>query len=97
MNQLPLQPAQVVDKQDAMQVIDLVLQGPGQQLLTLYFKELSLYVLRAHLHPGGPMYLLANFRQAQAAFLFELLALAIQISGLMSASLSSGLSLNSRR
>ncbi len=47
--QIALQLAQPKNKQHPVQVIDLMLKRPRQQLLALHFKPLALHILRPHL------------------------------------------------
>ncbi len=57
-------------------VVDLVQQRARQQLLAFDLEPLAMLVLRLHLHPCRAVHLLANIRQAEAAFFLDLLALA---------------------
>ncbi len=56
-------------------MIDLMLNSPSQQFLTLQLKPLPTRILRPNLHPLRPRNLLPNLRQTKASFLFHLLAL----------------------
>src|SRR5208282_220928 len=71
-----LESAHAEDEQDAVKMVDLMLEGAGQQLLAIHLEPLALLVLRAHADLCGAHYLLANIRKAQAALLFVLLAFA---------------------
>ena len=76
-DEIALQAAQAVDEENAVEMIDLVLHGAGQQLFAFDLNGISVYVLRANLDPCGAADLLANLGQAQAAFFLDLLALAL--------------------
>src|SRR5271154_2024867 len=47
-DQIPLQPAQAFDEQNALQMIDLMLHAPSQQLRTFDLEGLAVHALRPH-------------------------------------------------
>jgi hypothetical protein len=57
----------VVDEEDAVEVVDLVLQHRGQKALGQDFSELAFAVEGAGAHGGGPLDLGVIFRNAEAA------------------------------
>ena len=73
-DQIPLQPAQPFDEQNPIQMVDLMLHAPSQQLRAFDLEALAVHILRPHLHPLRARHLLANIRQAQAALLLHRLA-----------------------
>src|SRR6516225_5426417 len=72
-DQIAFQPAEVANIEPAVQVIDFVLEGSRQQPFTLGFKPIAVYVLSADLYLTRTSYVLAKFRDAEAAFGFALL------------------------
>jgi hypothetical protein len=60
---------QIVDKELAVKVIHLMLNGSRMQAIGIDFDQLALKVIRLHPDPLGPVNLPVHIRQAQAAFL----------------------------
>src|SRR5262249_49735250 len=60
---------QLVDEQDAVQVVVLVLQDARGQVAGLQLDQLALEVVGLHAHRLGPADLLVQLREAQAALL----------------------------
>src|SRR5215472_12176570 len=77
LHEVALQGAQVVDEEHTVQMIDLVLHRARQQIVALGLEEFAVHVLRAHLHARRALDLFADLRKAEAAFLFKLLAFAL--------------------
>src|ERR1700733_5919181 len=75
-HQVPLQSAQAVNKQNSVQMIDLMLKRPRQQLFAFNLEPFALHILGPHLDLCGAGNLLANLRQTQASFFFNLFSLA---------------------
>src|SRR5271170_2168096 len=63
-HQIPLQPTQPINKQHSIQMIDLMLHRPCQQLRPFNLEPIPILILRPYLHPRRPRNLLANLRQA---------------------------------
>src|SRR6266567_7715877 len=70
-----LQPAHAEDEQHAVEVVDLVLEGAGQQFVAVHLKPFAVCVLRTDFHFEGTDDLFTDLGKAEAAFLFVLLAL----------------------
>src|SRR5579872_4020635 len=66
-NQVALQRAQAPQEEDAVEVVDLVLESARQKLRSFRLEPFTLKVLRPDLHLRRARYFLANIRQAQAA------------------------------
>ena len=62
-------------KDDAVEVIDLVLEGAREQLFAVHLEPFAVLVLRADADLGGADDLLANVGEAEAAFFFVLTCL----------------------
>src|SRR5271166_2972795 len=75
-DQVALQGAHALEKQDAIQVIDFMLEGARQKLFPLEFKPFAACILSADLHLRRARNLFANVRETQAALFFILLAFA---------------------
>ncbi len=74
-NKITLEPAESIDKENAVKMIDLVLHGACQQLFTFDFKPLAGDILSFHFDPRGALHLFTNVRQAETTLFFDLLAL----------------------
>src|SRR5262249_54509306 len=70
--------AEFVDEQHAVQVVDLVLPQPGGQVAALQLDELALQRVGLHLYRLGAADFLVELREAQAALLALLHALALE-------------------
>src|SRR5437016_3870559 len=75
LNRVPLEPAQVLNKEYAVQVVGLVAKGAREQAFAGAGEILSGQVLRSHRGVERPRRLGAEVGQAQAAFFFRLTAL----------------------
>src|SRR5712691_9430 len=64
----------MLEKEDSIQVINLMGECAGEQTFTLHLERLALNVLSANRHIGGPQDVPAKSRQRQAPFLFPLVA-----------------------
>ena len=80
-DEVALEAAEAVDEEDAVEVVDLMEHGAGQQFRTFYFKYFPFDVLRTDFNPGITLDFLVDIRKAEAAFLFELLTAAIDDLG----------------
>src|SRR5439155_11650096 len=69
-----LQHAEVLDEEDAVQVVDLMAEGASEQSLARRRELLAANVLRADRRARGASGVGATIRQAQAAFFLRLLA-----------------------
>src|SRR5437773_3972290 len=69
-----LQHAQVLDEEDAVQVVDLMAEGASEQSLARRRELLAANVLRADRRARGASGVGAKIRQAQAALFLRLLA-----------------------
>src|ERR1017187_817804 len=74
--QAALQRAHPEQKKNAIQVVDLVLEGARQQIIPVHLEPFALLILRTDANLGGAHNLLANVGEAEAAFLLVQLALA---------------------
>src|SRR3954468_10779907 len=72
-DQIAFESAQVIDKQDSIQVIDLVQERPRKQVVSGDLKGLAFHVARAHSCPSGPAHGLAEARDAETSLLSCLL------------------------
>src|SRR5580700_7591854 len=73
-DQVTLQRTQTPRKKDAVEVIDFVLEGAGEELCALHLEPVAIEVLRFDGDFGRTRDLVANVRQAEAAFFSVLLA-----------------------
>ncbi len=73
---VPFQRAEVIDEENAVQVIDFVLEGAGQKLLTGKLDALAVLILRFHDLPCGAGNGLAETGDAEATFFAGLLSFA---------------------
>src|ERR1700691_2200760 len=67
LDQIALQHAEVLNKENAVQVIDLVAERPRQQILAANLKRLAFEVLRFHGDKLWPHHIAAKPRNGQAA------------------------------
>src|SRR6185437_3960972 len=70
-----LHQTQIVDEQASVQMIDLVLQAPREQVVRIHLERSSVAVLRANDHTHGAFDVSVDVRNGQAAFLAFLLPL----------------------
>ncbi len=80
-DEVALEAAEAVNEEDAVEVVDLMEHGAGQQFRTFYFKYFPFDVLRTDFNPCITLDFLVDIRKAEAAFLFELLTAAIDDLG----------------
>ena len=71
-----LEAAETVDKEDAVEVVDLVLKGAGEEFFAFDFEPFAFNVLCADFHLCGTLDLFADLGQREAALFFVLLAFA---------------------
>lgn len=64
----PFRGVQTVDKKDPIQVIDLVLQGTGQEALGLEFNLVSFEIDSTDPHHRRPLHLAVHTRDTQTGF-----------------------------
>src|SRR4051794_38143046 len=74
LDQVTLERAHMANKQPAVQVVNLMQKGAGEQVIAGFFKPVSFHILRADGYDIGARHVLAKVGQAQAAFLPLLLA-----------------------
>src|SRR5579863_3535481 len=70
--QIPFQGAHAKDKQHPIEMVDLVLKCPREQLFAVHLEPLALFILRSNAYLGRTRNLLANLRKTQAAFFLVL-------------------------
>src|SRR5579862_4051345 len=75
-DEIALEGAHATEEEDAVEVIDLVLESACEEFDALYLEPVTVDVLRANDYLCGAGYLLANLREAEAALFFILLAFA---------------------
>ena len=73
---IPLQGTKVIDKQDAVKMIDFVFESAGEQFLALDLDGLSFFVLRSDCDLVGARYGLAKAGKTEATFFAGLPAIA---------------------
>src|ERR1700744_5204003 len=74
-DQVTLERTDAEDKQNAVQMVDFVLEGARQQLRSLALGPLAVFILRLHDHARCPPHLVANVGQTEAALFFNLFSL----------------------
>src|SRR5579864_3875963 len=74
LDQVTLERAHVADKKPAVQVVDLMQESTGEQVVARFFKPVPFHILRADSNNIGARDVLAEVGQAEAAFLAVLLA-----------------------
>ena len=70
-----------VDEEDAVEVVDLVLQGSCEKFVAFDFEGFAGGVLGANFDRGGAENFFADIGQAEAALFFDLLAVGFDDDG----------------
>src|ERR1700756_3833162 len=72
----------MLDEENAVEMIDLVAEGPGQQVFAADLEGFALGVLRAHSDELRAQYVAAKAGNGEAAFLFALFAFGVNYFGI---------------
>src|SRR6202044_3275008 len=70
-HEIALQSTDAEDEENSVQVVDLMLEGPGQQVVRFPFKPITLEILGANFYFGSARDFLPDVGQTQTALLFK--------------------------